>query len=146
MDITLLENDNQKEKESTIAKEVKETTTIGYIDKYLYIIPIYNDKNDIIMNIPILRNYKPSFKIKSRKDAIYKSFPPMEKKESEQMDYLNQYITSNLQSLVKINAKKNIEITGVSNLTIPEVYFLSIFLNYLGFPFFETDIVRVSVD
>ena len=112
-------------------------------DKYL--IPVYNENNktDILMRIPVLKNYK-SYKPKNHMEAVYKTKGPF-KEEVNKMKNLDEFIKKNCKQLVDFTINK-LTITGLEKLTMIELYFLSQFLNRWGFPEFETDKVVLRID
>ena len=116
----------------------------GRINDYLYFIPIGDDQDNVLMYIPILKNYNPVNRIKDIKEAIYKNYGPMDEEDVNQMKYLRKYIKDHLGSLVLTKNVKEMIITGLSSLTFREIYFLNLFLNYLGFPFFEENTVEIQ--
>lgn len=112
--------------------------------RYINLIPVYcqNNPDDILMYIPTLKDYKPSHGLKSFQQAVYENPAPMENEDNKQLEYLKMY--TNIHSLVYTNAKE-ITITGLSNLTHPQLYFVVKFLNSLGFAEFETNIVTIHI-
>lgn len=107
----------------------------GYIQYSIYLLPVCvrNDKgNELLLNIPILKNYKPARLIKSLEDAIHKSFPPMSDQEEKQINYFLHFIDNNCKSLLLNHDVKTMTISNLEYLTFEEIYFLQKFLHRIG--------------
>lgn len=136
---------NNHQRPSAIQTTVKEEEeVINHVNRYLYFIPICDHRDNVLFNIPILKNFKPANGIKCHKDAIYKSYAPIDREDFEQMEYLRNYIKDNLKESLKRIEGKKITIAGLKYLTFPELYFLNLFLSYIDFPAFETDAVTFT--
>lgn len=141
-EIILLNNQIPLVNDHSITKRAAEGCYLA--DNNLYTIPMY-DANENLMHIPILKNYKPSQTINSYKEAIYESHLPMDEDDSRQLEYLQNAIKGYYKPMIKANRGEEITITGLSKFTYKELYFINYFIQYLGFPSFEKDVVTFKM-
>ena len=112
-------------------------------DDYKYLIPVYYSKNnskDILLHIPVLKNYK-SYNPKSFEEAVHKHSIPFYQEDVVNIEKLNKYIKEN--KLVYTDMQ-HIDITGISKLNFLQLYFVVTFLKTFATIDIEKDSIWVE--